>query len=74
MNTEQLQQKKAFIKDNIHALPRAVYENYMSAFEIEYTHNSTAIEGNTLSLMEPSSCSKIRYPSAGKSCAKYTRS
>ena len=24
----------------------------MSAFEIEYTHNSTAIEGNTLSLME----------------------
>ena len=52
MNTEQLQQKKAFIKDNIHALPRAVYENYMSAFEIEYTHNSTAIEGNTLSLME----------------------
>ena len=52
MNTEQLQQKKAFIKENIHALPRAVYENYMSAFEIEYTHNSTAIEGNTLSLME----------------------
>jgi Fic family protein len=27
-------------------------QNYTQAFEIEYTHNSTAIEGNTLSLME----------------------
>lgn len=26
--------------------------SYEKAFEVEYTHNSTAIEGNTLTLME----------------------
>lgn len=32
--------------------PEATIESYEKAFEIEYTHNSTAIEGNTLTLME----------------------
>lgn len=52
MNYEQLNQKRDYIKSNIHILPQAVCENYANAFEVEYTHNSTAIEGNTLTLME----------------------
>ena len=34
------------------ALPGISVESYMQAFELEYTHNSTAIEGNTLTLLE----------------------
>lgn len=33
-------------------LPEASVNSYMQAFELEYTHNSTAIEGNTLTLLE----------------------
>lgn len=29
-----------------------IFDNFNTAFEIEYAHNSTAIEGNTLSLIE----------------------
>ena len=35
-----------------HKISKAVLSNYDTSFEIEYTHNSTAIEGNTLTLME----------------------
>ena len=43
-------QKKYLEKRN--TIPDATLESYEKAFEIEYTHNSTAIEGNTLTLME----------------------
>lgn len=33
-------------------IPELTIASYERAFEIEYTHNSTAIEGNTLTLME----------------------
>ncbi|MGN1110346.1 MAG: Fic family protein [Oscillospiraceae bacterium] len=33
-------------------IPRSVMENYELAFDIEYAHHSTAIEGNTLTLIE----------------------
>lgn len=33
-------------------LSKVTSESYKQAFDIEYTHNSTAIEGNTLSLIE----------------------
>lgn len=33
-------------------LPEVSVKSYMLAFELEYTHNSTAIEGNTLTLLE----------------------
>lgn len=36
-------------KDTLHAV---TIESYNDAFEVEFTHNSTAIEGNTLTLME----------------------
>lgn len=47
-----LKQKKKFVNANMHTLSQAAQENYATAFDIEYTHNSTAIEGNTLTLME----------------------
>jgi len=34
------------------SLPDASIKSYTQAFELEYTHNSTAIEGNTLTLLE----------------------
>lgn len=34
------------------SIPELTLISYEQAFEIEYTHNSTAIEGNTLTLME----------------------
>ncbi len=33
-------------------IPEYTLNTFEQAFEIEYTHNSTAIEGNTLSLIE----------------------
>ena len=33
-------------------LPEVSINSYRQAFELEYTHNSTAIEGNTLTLLE----------------------
>ena len=52
MNLSTLEQKKDFVNKNIEKLPKALLENYTAAFNVEYTHNSTAIEGNTLSLIE----------------------
>jgi hypothetical protein len=47
-----LQDKKEFYQNNKSILSDFVIQNYEQAFEIEFTHNSTAIEGNTLSLIE----------------------
>lgn len=47
-----LQKKKDFLAQHRDLLPEAALTNYAESFSIEYTHNSTAIEGNTLSLME----------------------
>ena len=48
----ELDRKRAFYHANVHLLPHEVVRRYEAAFRVEYTHNSTAIEGNTLSLME----------------------
>lgn len=50
-------------KDRIAPLTAASYEQ---AFEIEYTHNSTAIEGNTLTLMETKLVLEDRISVGGK--------
>jgi Fic family protein len=47
-----LEQKKGFVNAHMNLLPQAVQLNYNDSFKVEYTHNSTAIEGNTLTLME----------------------
>lgn len=52
MDYNALQRKKEFYQKYKNTLSDLVVQNYEQAFEIEYTHNSTAIEGNTLSLIE----------------------
>lgn len=52
VNYAEIKQRSDFVNANLHLLRTAVRANYEDAFAIEYTHNSTAIEGNTLSLME----------------------
>jgi Fic family protein len=49
---DDINKKADFYRRNKHLIPQAVINNYEEAFAIEYTHNSTAIEGNTLSLIE----------------------
>jgi len=52
MDYTELNRKHEYYQSNKHLIPVEVTENYENAFRIEYTHNSTAIEGNTLSLIE----------------------
>ncbi|MCL2352309.1 MAG: Fic family protein [Firmicutes bacterium] len=52
MQYAELNKKREYYQANKHLLPREITSNYEAAFRIEYTHNSTAIEGNTLSLIE----------------------
>lgn len=52
MDYSALQHKKELYQQGKEYIPRLTLQSYEQAFEIEYTHNSTAIEGNTLTLME----------------------
>lgn len=52
MDYIELERKKEYYNKYKHLIPEDVLKNYSDAFIVEYTHNSTAIEGNTLSLME----------------------
>ena len=48
---ELLRKQKAYWNGRA-SIPELTINSYEQAFEIEYTHHSTAIEGNTLTLME----------------------
>ena len=52
MNYDRLLEKRDFYQQNKGLISEITLESYEHAFEIEYTHNSTAIEGNTLTLIE----------------------
>jgi len=52
MNFDELFKKRDYVNNNIDKLDKSVIENYNDNFDINFTHNSTAIEGNTLTLME----------------------
>lgn len=52
MNYDKLKEKRDFVVKNIHLLKKEVIDNYEMDFDIEFAHNSTAIEGNTLTLLE----------------------
>lgn len=49
-----LQDKIAFYKQNKNILNSEIRDNYEEHFRIDYSHNSTAIEGNTLSSLDVS--------------------
>lgn len=52
MHYDILCQKREQLKEMRKHLPEEILESFDKSFEIEYTHNSTAIEGNTLSLIQ----------------------
>ena len=52
MNYDILCQKRERLGEKRKHLPKEALESFDKSFEIEYTHNSTAIEGNTLSLIQ----------------------
>ena len=52
MDYQELLRKRDAYQEGKHLIPELTIASYERAFEIEYTHHSTAIEGNTLSLIE----------------------
>ena len=52
MDYEKIVQKRNRYQAVRDSIPELTLQSYEKAFEIEYTHNSTAIEGNTLTLIE----------------------
>lgn len=52
MNNTILYQKRDQLKEIQKHIQKEILETFDKSFEIEYTHNSTAIEGNTLSLIQ----------------------
>ena len=52
MTWERLLQKKEQFSKIRDILPREALESFDRSFDIEYAHNSTAIEGNTLTLIQ----------------------
>ncbi len=52
MNYHALCEKRDQLSRIRRQLPKEALESFEKSFEIEYTHNSTAIEGNTLSLVQ----------------------
>lgn len=52
MNYERLLQKRTKLIEIQNNNTENLFDNFDKAFEIDYAHNSTAIEGNTLSLIE----------------------
>lgn len=52
MNLSEVLEKQKRYEAAKDTFPEMTIASYEKAFEVEYTHNSTAIEGNTLTLME----------------------
>lgn len=52
MDYTRLLKKKALFEENKKIMSEVTAKSYSQSFDIEYTHNSTAIEGNTLTLIE----------------------
>lgn len=52
MSYEKIQEKKLKYEQNKHKISQITLSSYEKDFELTFTHNSTAIEGNTLTLLE----------------------
>ena len=52
MDMDRILAKKIKLQQNKHRIPSVTLSSYEKDFELRFTHNSTAIEGNTLTLME----------------------
>lgn len=67
MNFSELLQKKEALEQGRDIISELTLTSFEQAFEIEYTHNSTAIEGNTLTLMETKLVLEDKISIGGKS-------
>lgn len=52
VNYEKLLEKRAKLVEIRNSNSEKLFDNFDKAFEVDYAHNSTAIEGNTLTLIE----------------------
>ncbi len=52
LNISLLLEKKDLYNKNLYLIPEEVLKKIRTSFHVEFTHNSTAIEGNTLTLIE----------------------
>ena len=52
MNYDMLCGKREQLNQLCELIPKEALQSFDKSFEVEYTHNSTAIEGNTLSLIQ----------------------
>lgn len=52
MDIEKIIEKKNIFQQGKHSIDAVTISSYEKDFELTFTHNSTAIEGNTLTLME----------------------
>ena len=66
MQYEELLRKRDAYQQGKNLIPELTITSFERAFEIEYTHNSTAIEGNTLTLMETKLVLEDRISVGGK--------
>lgn len=66
MDYQGLLRKRDAYQEGKHLIPERTIASYERAFEIEYTHHSTAIEGNTLTLMETKLVLEDRISVGGK--------
>ena len=66
MDYQELLRKRDAYQEGKHLIPELTIASYERAFEIEYTHHSTAIEGNTLTLMETKLVLEDRISVGGK--------
>ncbi|MCM1082377.1 MAG: Fic family protein [Clostridium sp.] len=67
MDYNVLYQKKEQLSQIWEQLPQEAIQSFDKSFEIEYTHNSTAIEGNTLTLIQTKAVLEDGISVGGKS-------
>lgn len=51
-NYDEIRKLNDFVKENIDKLPKETYQSIIDDFDLRFTHESTKIEGNTLSIAE----------------------
>ena len=49
---DEIKQLNDFVSENIDKLPKETYQSIVDDFDLRFTHESTKIEGNTLSIAE----------------------
>ncbi len=67
MNFEKLFEKKKILNENKDKINSVTLSSFEADFELRFTHNSTAIEGNTLTLMETKAVLEDGVSVGGKS-------